>query len=869
MNRQWLAGKILRSALGVFFLALLCLDSPAWGISSETAKLLPSDGQDYDYAGYSLSLSSKRALIGAPSTHSAGEPGSAHVYRYDDGTESWIEKAELVPLDGDVGDRFGAAVSLDGNVALIGAPEDNDGGALSGSAYIFRYDEKTDTWMEEAKLLPADGASGDFFGYSLSLAGDVALIGAPYADDDGPDSGSAYIFRHDRKTGLWTEETKLRPSFCGDDAYFGFSLSTTGNRALIGSPGLDVWPTIDCGSVFVFDYDRASMQWLETEVISESPFVEESRFGYSVSLFEDRALIGAPDTLNTMFRSGAAYVFKYHAPAYSWEKEAKLVASDGEVDDRFGFSVSLFGQRALIGAPLDDDSGSESGSAHLFQNNGGGWIYRDKLTASDGDSNDSLGHSVAIEGKCYLAGAPGDSHNGPLSGSAYVFGIPEDLFIFVPGDYPTIQEAIGKAFDGYTIFVAPGTYVENIDFLGKAIDVRASHGPNLTVIDGGQAGPAVTFSNPGRPGALLEGFTITNGAADNGGGVFCTGDQFFLSYNVIVGNTASTGGGVYWDGQIVLTGNVIWGNSATSGNGGGIYCQRVSSTAAEISGNWIVENTAAQSGGGIYFIDCFPPLVNNVIAGNSAGYGGGIFLYHFFFDDLFIMNNTITSNSATSSGGGIWVRDQASGEITNTIVWDNQAPVDPEIYLGTTTVETTYCDVKGGWPGTGNIDADPLFHDPANSDFHLTWDSPCRDAGTNTAPGLPDVDFEADQRPAFGTADIGYDEYHYHLYHWGDVVPGDQIELRIVGSPSYPVTLYLGAGFVSPPFPTQHGDLYIQWPPLWQGSIGTVPGNGILVLDVTVPTAWSRSEIHPLQALVGSWGSAWTLFTNLDLLIVE
>jgi len=175
--------------------------------------------------------------------------------------------------------------------------------------------------------------------------------------------------------------------------------------------------------------------------------------------------------------------------------------------------------------------------------------------------------------------------------------------------------------------------------------------------------------------------------------------------------------------------------------------------------------------------------------------------------------------------------------------------------------------VKGGWPGSGNIDADPLFADPANDDFHLTWNSPCRGVGDDSA--VTELhDFEGDPRIALGTVDMGADEYYYHLYHTGDVIPGGSIEIKVVGYPSAPVTLAIGMAILDPPLPTQHGNLHI-WPFAWSGIIGNIPGSGIHSMTITVSPGWNPGDKVPLQALVGPWGGPYTRLSNLLTLTVE
>jgi len=192
----------------------------------------------------------------------------------------------------------------------------------------------------------------------------------------------------------------------------------------------------------------------------------------------------------------------------------------------------------------------------------------------------------------------------------------------------------------------------------------------------------------------------------------------------------------------------------------------------------------------------------------------------------------------------------------------------------------SYSNVKGGeammhvahgsdydW-GSGMIDKDPLFVDPSNNDYHLTWYSPCINAGDNSAVMDPG-DFEDDPRIAVVIVDMGADEYWYHLYHTNKIVPGGTIELRIVGWPTAAVTVALSDSLLNTPVSTQHGDLYLTWPPLESGYVGVIPGNGVLTVSFPVPSEWSLGDRYYLQALVGPWGGPWTRLTNADTLLVE
>jgi hypothetical protein len=166
------------------------------------------------------------------------------------------------------------------------------------------------------------------------------------------------------------------------------------------------------------------------------------------------------------------------------------------------------------------------------------------------------------------------------------------------------------------------------------------------------------------------------------------------------------------------------------------------------------------------------------------------------------------------------------------------------------------------------IDADPMFVDSANDDYHLTWDSPCRNTGDNTAV-TELYDFEGDPRIADGTVDMGADEFHTHLYHIGTITPGGPIEVKVIGDPGVtPVTLALGSGIQDPPQSTPYGDLYLVLPPLQKFNLGSIPSTGVLVKPAMVPPSWQAGDEYPFQALLGPLAPG-SVLSNLMVLSVE
>ncbi|TSA27319.1 T9SS C-terminal target domain-containing protein [bacterium] len=359
--------------------------------------------------------------------------------------------------------------------------------------------------------------------------------------------------------------------------------------------------------------------------------------------------------------------------------------------------------------------------------------------------------------------------------------------INIPADQPTIQAGINIADDGDIVLVQPGTYIENINYSGKLITVASlflttqdTSYISQTIIDGNQNGSVVTFGSGEDSTAVLIGFKITNGQGSGswtytGGGITCKNSSSPSLKNVTIteNNADAYGGGIdCCNSSPSLVNVTISGNSAVGdySYGGGIYCDSYSNPNLEnitIKGNsayygggiycksspsllnvTITGNSADYGGGGIYFDSSSPSLKNVTITGNSAYDGGGIYFDH---SSPSLENVTITGNIAADDGGGIYCFWYSSPSLVNCILCNNSPQ---EIYLSEyaypSTITISYSDIQGGESGIitnnngtvywleGNIDADPLFLDPANGDYHLTENSPCIDAGDPDSPLDPD-----------------------------------------------------------------------------------------------------------------------------------
>ncbi|MBL4658955.1 MAG: FG-GAP repeat protein [Alcanivoracaceae bacterium] len=381
-------------------------------IWSQTARLLASDADDADNFGVSVSLFGNQALIGNSNNDDAGNgSGSAYIFEFDG--SDWLETQKLTADDAGFLHKFGSSVSLSNNRALIGASGESSSGINTGAAYVFNFNNNT--WTQTQKLNATDAQANTKFGHSVSLIGNRVLITAIGDDSNGINTGAAYVF--DLNVNSWAQTQKLTATDATQRDQFGFAASLSNDRVVIGAP-FDDSNGDNSGSVYVFD--KNSSNWNQSQkLLAVAGNGGDKRFGFSVSISGNNALIGAPNDDSNGHDFGSAYIFNYEGS--NWILSKKLTASDGALLDRFGNSVSLFGNRALIGAQTVDDNGTSSGSAYIFDFDGNSWNQSQKITALDADDFDLFGHSVSLSSNRALIGARDDDQNGFFSGSAYIF----------------------------------------------------------------------------------------------------------------------------------------------------------------------------------------------------------------------------------------------------------------------------------------------------------------------------------------------------------------------------------------------------------------------------------------------------------------
>ncbi len=403
-------------------ISVLCLSRTSATLAQcelhEEAKLIASDPEANKRLGHSVSVNGDVAIVGADDDDYCRENyacGSAYVYRLKGST--WVQEQKLTASDASYVDSFGLSVSISGDVAVVGAPYKSCAGANCGAVYVYRFNGST--WVEEQKLTASDASTGDVFGFSVSVSAHVAIVGAPNDDcGGGVDCGSAYIYRFNGST--WIEEQKLTASDVGGSDRFGWSVSVDGSIVVVGARWDDCAAGTDCGSAYIYLFNGNT--WIGEQKLTASDAAQDTWFGWSVSVSDEVVVVGAPrNDCAAGAHCGSAYVYRFNGSA--WVEEQKLAASDAAPGDRFGTSVSVSGNAAVVGAYSDDcAAGIYCGSAYIYRFNGSNWVQEQKLTASDAAQEDGFGVSVFVSGNVAVVGAHHhDCAAGINCGSAYVY----------------------------------------------------------------------------------------------------------------------------------------------------------------------------------------------------------------------------------------------------------------------------------------------------------------------------------------------------------------------------------------------------------------------------------------------------------------
>ncbi len=426
-----------------------------------------------DKFGVSVSLSGDTLAIGARgedgnatgvggngNDNNAIDSGAVYIFRRDGST--WAQEAYLKASNTNLSDRFGVSISLSGDTLAVGAfSEDSNAKGIGGdeadntaisSGAVYIFDRNGSTWTQSAYLKASNADSGDLFGFSVSLSGDTLAVGATSEDsnasgvggqendNNAPDSGAVYVFA--RVDNTWTQEAYIKASNTEGNDLFGSSLSLFGNSLAIGARGEDSSATgvggigndnsaADSGAVYIFT--RTGTVWSQEAYIKASNTGEDDRFSISMSLFGNTLAVGAnnedsnatgvggDESDNSIESSGAVYIFTRSGTV--WTQAAYLKASNSDLGDQFGASVSLSGDTLAIGAFREGSNATGigglegnntkrvSGAVYMFTRTSSVWTQKAYLKASNTDAADKFGFSVSLSGENLAIGAIGEASN--------------------------------------------------------------------------------------------------------------------------------------------------------------------------------------------------------------------------------------------------------------------------------------------------------------------------------------------------------------------------------------------------------------------------------------------------------------------------
>ena len=408
---------LLCSALALS--ALAAADAPARSLfpaqpaAWTEQKVTASNGEPHDAFGQAIAIRGTTALIGAVDVNDW--EGAIYVFTQTDGV--WTQGQEFMADDGVPGDQatFGTAIMIDGDTAVVGALGATvNGHANQGAAYVFT--ETGGVWSQVAKLVADDGEANSYFGQAAAISGDNIVVGAYGASVNGNAlQGAAYVYTN--VGGTWTFARKLVADDAVGGEFFGRSVAMSGNRALVGAPYANIDGTPSRGAVYV--YDGSTADWTQSgKFVADSGDLGDA-FGYSLAATPTHMAVGANGSNGA---AGGAFVFADDG-AGGWTQEARLAADDGVAGDDMGYSIAIDDDTVIVGADRAAIGGhTQQGAAYVFKEADGAWSQTEKLTSSDAQTDMFYGAFVALTDETALVGVPYATVDGQaVQGAAYFY----------------------------------------------------------------------------------------------------------------------------------------------------------------------------------------------------------------------------------------------------------------------------------------------------------------------------------------------------------------------------------------------------------------------------------------------------------------
>lgn len=383
------------------FTTLVYLLSLQFILYSQQIKISRNDPGIDEYFGHCVAIHGDYAIIGAYFDDQKGwGSGSAYIFKFENNT--WIQKQKLTPSDIDAYDFFGSSVDIDNNLAVVGANSDNG----TGTAYIYR--NNNGNWIQEGKLIPSNGINEDFFGSAVGIDDDIIAVGA---SGDDFHTGSVYIFKNEN--GQWKEKQNIYLNDGKSYDLFGNVIAFDNSTLVIGANNYG-----GVGAAFVYLQDGETFEKV-AKLQSENNDLND-KFGTSISVSQNYIAVGANYNDEGGLDCGAAYIFQREGN--SWNQVKKIIPDDGITNEQFGH-VAISNELIAVGADKDDDMGIESGSVYLYSLDGNEFNFIKKITADDGFAGDGFGQALDIDNFRLIVGSPYDNDGSSNSGSSYIIDL--------------------------------------------------------------------------------------------------------------------------------------------------------------------------------------------------------------------------------------------------------------------------------------------------------------------------------------------------------------------------------------------------------------------------------------------------------------
>lgn len=386
--------------------------------------LTASDGASLNWFGYSVAADNNVIVVGAPfyDRISGGEvtdPSIGAAYVFELIGDTWTQTAQLLSSatgESKISGMFGWSVAVDDNIIAVGAWNETVG-SQTGAVYVF--ERIGGVWTPAGKILPLSNDDQERFGHGVSVSGTRIAIGAPFVtdSDDNEAPRPSYVF--ERSGANWVG-TRLLPEGDARDSWFGYSIDISGDTVVVGAPGYKVPPGLQAGvgAAYVFQLDGGN--WRQTAHIVDDAGQVQDFLGRDVAIDGDVVVVGSeaggnPTSLNT----GVALV--YERANGTWSETSRLIPAGAGVASEIGYAVDVRGSTIVIGSHRDDQFGTDSGAAYVYEKDATGWTQKSKLYNPSGRPGDHFGASVVTNGDSILVGARFDDDDGTDSGSLYVF----------------------------------------------------------------------------------------------------------------------------------------------------------------------------------------------------------------------------------------------------------------------------------------------------------------------------------------------------------------------------------------------------------------------------------------------------------------